>query len=61
MSSDEVMGEQLMLVKKMYINNYWRYEFYVPWAKLYVNVSAKDENEARKKALEIINKLKPEK
>lgn len=53
------MEDQLVLVKKTYINNYWRYEFYSPWAKLYINVSANDEEEARKKALNILKALKP--
>jgi hypothetical protein len=53
------MESQLVLVKKSYINNYWRYEFYSPLAKLYINVSASNEEEARKKAMDILKTLKP--
>lgn len=53
------MESQLVLVKKSYINNYWRYEFYSPLAKLYINVSANNEEEARKKAMDILKTLKP--
>ncbi|MEM1605979.1 MAG: hypothetical protein QW604_02130 [Fervidicoccaceae archaeon] len=53
------MESQLVLVKKSYINNYWRYEFYSLLAKLYINVSASNEEEARKKAMDILKTLKP--
>lgn len=51
--------EELVLTKKIKIRNAMRFEFYVPSVKLYINVSGKNEEEARRRALEILGQLMP--
>jgi len=56
---EERPPEELLLVRKTYINNFWRYEFYVPWADIYINVSGISDEEARERARAVLELLSP--